>query len=172
MDWELLERREKQEMEEKKFCPYCGEKLTGNGMFCGKCGKRITPLSEIAGTSTNVRNTKVSWGKMGAIIFIICCIVLGIFLYTHTDEKRILGTWMQVDEAGEEIGNSLSFNEDGTVLSNGMEGRYEIYDGEIDISYSDGWSTEAYTFEYELSGNQLTLTQEGTDNQATFLKRE
>lgn len=83
-----------------------------------------------------------------------------------------MGTWMQVDESGEEVGNSLSFNEDGTVLSNGMEGNYEINDGELDISYSDGWSTEAYTFEYEFSGSQLTLTQEGTDNQATFTKRE
>ena len=79
---------------------------------------------------------------------IACCIAVGIFLYTHTDNKRILGRWMQVDESGEETGNSLSFNEDGTVLSNGMEGKYEMYNGEIDI-YS--W-TEAQTFEYEFSG--------------------
>ena len=155
-------------MEEKKFCPYCGEKLVGDVRFCGKCGKRITPLSEIAGTGGNVKNTKASWKIIGVLVLIACCIAVGIFLYTHTDNKRILGRWMQVDESGEETGNSLSFNEDGTVLSNGMEGKYEMYNGEIDI-YS--W-TEAQTFEYEFSGHRLILTQEGIDNQSVFVKRE
>ena len=49
-----------------------------------------------------------------------------------------------------------------------MEGKYKMYDGEIDI-YS---LTEAQTFEYEFSGNQLILTQEGSDNQAVFVMRE
>lgn len=49
-----------------------------------------------------------------------------------------------------------------------MEGKYEMYNGEIDI-YS--W-TEAQTFEYEFSGNRLILTQEGIDNQSVFVKRE
>lgn len=45
-------------MEEKKFCPYCGEKLVGDVRFCGKCGKRITPLSEIAGTGGECQKYK------------------------------------------------------------------------------------------------------------------
>ena len=155
-------------MDGKKFCPYCGEKLAGDGRFCGKCGKRITPLSEIAGAGRADKKRKAAWGMTGGIVLIACCVVLGIFMYTHTDDKRILGTWMHIDESGEVTGDSLAFYEDGTVLSNGMEGKYEIYDGEIDM-YS--W-TEAQTFEYEFSGNQLILTQEGSDNQAVFVKRE
>ena len=159
-------------MDERKFCPYCGEKLTGNGRFCGKCGGRIIPYSEIAESKTNIRNKKGVWVIAGVIALVVCCIGLGIFFYTHTDEKQILGTWMLVNESGEETGDSLRFNEDGTVLSNGTEARYEMYDSEIDITYTGVWRTEAHTFEYEINGNQLTLKEAGTDNQATFMKRE
>lgn len=84
-------------MEEKKFCPYCGERLTGRDRFCGKCGKRITLLSEISPR----RNKK---GRHAGIIFMVSFSLLFLvfvgdlrFCHVHIRIKNRLlehGLWL------------------------------------------------------------------------------
>lgn len=111
-------------------------------------------------------------GKVLGLCVLIVCVAIAVFYYLHRDSRMILGTWNQVDEYGDETGNSLTFDKDGTVWNDGMEGSYELDDGEITMTYSGGWDIERYTFEYELDGNQLTLTHKDSGSYVILIKQE
>ncbi|HJC34222.1 MAG TPA: hypothetical protein H9758_06450 [Candidatus Mediterraneibacter faecipullorum] len=159
-------------MEEKKFCPYCGERLKGQERFCGKCGKRITPISEISPQhSKKIRHTGMIKIFVVLIILVICG-WLAFLIYTHTGQKQILGSWLMLDEDGEYAGYGMTFYEDGRILdtASGLTGDYVIDDGKIMVSYDDGWEVERYVFEYELERDTLTLNLEGSDDEFTLVK--
>lgn len=166
-------------MVERNYCPYCGEKLTGAKVFCGKCGKKIPQVGDNPDTNleSNIVKPRPLTGKniiLIASVIIISLVVsfgIGYYGYTHTDERLIIGTWILLDENGDKSENSLTFYENGTVLSNGMAGDYMMSDGEIYMSYSDGWSTEDARFEYKFEGNRMILTMKDSGNQAEFIKQ-
>lgn len=158
-------------MEEKKFCPYCGKRLTGQEQFCGKCGKRITPLGEISLNQNKSRHT----GMIKIFVFLVILFICGwlvFFVYTHTDQKQILGSWQMLDEDGEYAGYGMTFYEDGRILdtASGLTGNYVIDDGRIMVSYDGGWEVERYVFEYELERDTLTLNLEDSDDEFTLVK--
>ena len=161
-------------MDEKKFCPYCGERLVGQERFCGKCGKRITLLSEISPHySKKDRHTGLKQIFV-ILISLILCGGVAFWMYVHTDQKQILGSWLMLDEDGEYTGYGMTFYEDGTMLdtSSGLSGDYIMEAGKITVSHDKGWAIEKYVFEYELEGNTLTLTLAGSDNGLTLTRGE
>lgn len=147
-------------MEEKKFCPYCGERLTGRDRFCGKCGKRITLLSEISPR----RNKK---GRHAGIIFMVSffLVVLGFcgglaFLsYTYSDQKQIIGAWFVVDEDEETTERKIILYENGAIYDSdiGMTGKYVMENDTITANYDSGWAMAQYVYKYELDQDVLTL---------------
>ena len=79
-------------MDEKKLCPYCGERLVGQERFCGKCGKRITLLSEISPHySKKDRHTGLKQIFV-ILISLILCGGVAFWMYVHTDQKQITRT--------------------------------------------------------------------------------
>lgn len=160
-------------MEEMKFCPYCGKCLAGQERFCGKCGKRIVPLSEISPNQNKSLNTGVI--RIFVVLFILFICGWMVFLvYTNTDQKRILGSWVMLDEDEELIEYGMTFYEDGKIIDtgSGLIGDYVIDDGKIMVSYDDGWEVERYVFEYELEGKTLTLNLEDSDDEFILVKGE
>lgn len=160
-------------MDEKKFCPYCGQRLTGREIYCGKCGKRINLLSEVSSPQVR-RKSNFPIGLIGIILAVIIVCAFFFFLWTNTDQRRILGTWLQEDTDGTLTGYGLVFYDDGEVLDthSSMKGEYELSDGQLRIDYEVGWAAESYVFDYEFSGDTLTLTWEEGDSQAVFVKDE
>lgn len=164
---------------QKNFCPYCGKKLAGGERFCGKCGKYIAAFDKperqtgvIKQTGVYTKKTKLLFVEIAVVVFLfVGSIVLAMLGYFPRDSRMILGTWNQIDEYGYETGNSLTFNEDGTVCNAGMEAEYEIDDGEIYMTYTGGWDIERHTFEYELRWERLILTDIDSGNSSIFVKK-
>lgn len=163
-------------MAEKRFCPYCGEKLSGQEIFCGKCGKRLEFLSKITPEhNSSVRRRHRLIGKFISVLLVLAvCGSIALLVYTHTDQKQILGTWLQIDENEERTGNGMVFEDDGTVYDSrsGLYGEYEIEDGQLVVNYDDGWGIQTFRFQYELSRNRLTLTLTDSSNQVTLIRAD
>lgn len=158
-------------MEEKKFCPYCGEKLQGKSVFCGKCGNRITALSDIAKEVVTKEPETKGRRKYIVIAIIVICIFAGIFARTNSAEYRIVGTWTEIGENERARETTFVFYEDGTLYNDGVNGNYVFGDGTITMSLSNGWDTYTETFQYKMKGKQLILTYEETGDSITLRKQ-
>lgn len=85
-------------------------------------------------------------------------LILGIVLLTgcgtKTASKGIIGTWTK--GKGE-----YTYNNDGTAVMNGREGKYSITDNTLSLNYDN--VSKTYKFKVEIDGDTMKLTSENGD---------
>lgn len=162
-------------MDEKRFCPYCGESLKGKEIFCGKCGKQVASTGGKS-VQENAVNQHKGIGKIFILLIIVAvCGVVGFMVYNSTDQKQIIGSWIVIDEDGEYTGEGMAFYDDGRIvdMESGLVGNYVLDDGQLMVSYnSGGREIVEFIAEYEIKGNRLTLTLEDDGDQINMVRSE
>ena len=79
-----------------KYCPFCGEQLVDEAMFCKNCGKKLdkfqTTLDEDYRTTPpvveNDHTLAFIVGIIADIIIPIIGIIIGIYIYTRKDSSK------------------------------------------------------------------------------------
>lgn len=101
---------------------------------------------------------KKKW-KITVGLLIFCFAFLG--GCGKADEKKILGTWYEVDYNGEaDYDEELTFYEDGMLYGFDREGEYSFMNEKLYIRFELLISDYNYIFDYEIEGDTLTLTDE------------
>jgi len=110
-------------MEDKKYCIKCGEELPLDGVYCQKCGAKISKSNN---TSANL--SKLKSNKIPIIIFLVILVVGGLFIFPSL--------WYQTEKADE-----LIFNADNELTL--ADSKIEEHDKKIDVL------KEKYSYLYE-----------------------
>ena len=123
--------------------------------------------------------------KIKVLVFVIVIALTAVLLVScakkepkkETFEDKVAGTWVEIDEDGEE-GDEYTFarNGQGTVSGDGISGdmTWSESDGVLTLTLSICGMSETSKFNYKFSGDTLTLTEisEDDDEYVLTLKKK
>lgn len=174
------------------FCKKCGHQLENeNASYCSNCG---APVKGTAASSTEsfVKEKMQTVSNLDSRkkVFIALAIVAVIIIFAtiklsiKSDEERIVGTWIVIEEMynGPQIsnyGNQVIFEKEGMVLdeeqflrqllSAGVVVSWHVLENNNMLVFTNDWG-EQYSADYELKGNKLKIIK--SENTYCVLKKQ
>lgn len=153
------------------YCKYCGKKLDDGVSFCTGCGKLVQKQiikSELESRNKKTKKTVTRNVIIAVVLLAIVCVVIGIFnkpgIISLDPEKRLVGTWYEVDDDGSvDYDEDIQFFSDGTFSGFGEDGTYSIVDGQLVFRFQWAVSSFVYVYDFDFQGNELHLFEEDGD---------
>ena len=153
------------------YCKYCGKKLDDGVSFCTGCGTPVQKQiikSELESRNKKTKKTVTRNVIIAVVLLAIVCVVIGIFnkpgLISLDPEKRLVGTWYEVDDDGSvDYDEDIQFFSDGTFIGFGEDGTYSIVDGQLVFRFQWAVSSFVYVYDFDFQGNELHLFEEDGD---------
>ena len=103
------------------YCKYCGKKLDDGVSFCTGCGKPVQKQIRMSEPEKYHKKPKKIFIRnvvIAVVLVAIVCVIIGIFnksgAISLDPEKRLVGTWYEVDDDG-----SVDYDEDIQFFSDG-----------------------------------------------------
>ena len=108
-------------------------------------------------------------------LVLVSVMVLSMFLGCGGSRSRFIGTWLEVDESGEETGEKLVLakNGEGSISESGITGsvKWSVEKDSFFLTISICGMTETQECKYEFSGNKLILTKVEDGTTSTYIKQ-
>ena len=160
------------------YCKYCGKELREGASFCTGCGKPVQKQTRMSESETGHHKPKKTVTRNVIIVGLLLAIVgivIGICnkpgIISLDPEKRLVGTWYEVDSDGSvNYEEDIQFFSDGTFIGFGEDGTYSIVDGQLVFRFQWAVSSFVYVYDFEFQGNELHLFDE--DGDETILQKE
>lgn len=130
------------------YCKYCGKKLDDGVSFCTGCGKPVQKQIRMSEPEKYHKKPKKIFIRnvvIAVVLVAIVCVIIGIFnksgAISLDPEKRLVGTWYEVDD----------------------DGTYSVVDGQLVFRFQWAVSSFVYVYDFDFQGNELHLFEEDGD---------
>ena len=132
------------------YCKYCGKKLDDGVSFCTGCGKPVQKQIRMSEPEKYHKKPKKIFIRnvvIAVVLVAIVCVIIGIFnksgAISLDPEKRLVGTWYEVDDDGSvDYDEDIQFFSDGTFIGFGEDGTYSIVDGQLVFRFQ--WAVSSF----------------------------
>lgn len=109
-------------MKEYKFCEYCGEQISSNDSFCGKCGTKITevkPQNKIQYGQAEILVKYEAFFKTIIIIIVAMAVfMIGFILVSNSDTENNSGNTEQNEILTNNDSNEAEIEQNNSIINN------------------------------------------------------
>lgn len=112
------------------YCPFCGQEVRQEAIFCSACGKQISGVNTKQNDATRKEKAGIFKDKKGLIIAIVALLIL-FSVIKSLSQPSIVGVWMDGTK-------QVIFTKSGDYKSGSNYGTYTITaDKTLEIQYGE-----------------------------------